>query len=100
LWDLLPAVRRHVYHPEFEGSFSLKSVLPALVPGMSYKSLEVGDGAQAGCSWAKLLAPATSAEAKARLKQALLDYCTRDTLALATLCARLAAMAPRGAKPH
>ncbi|MGB6625483.1 MAG: DUF2779 domain-containing protein, partial [Candidatus Acidiferrales bacterium] len=36
LWDLLPIVRDHVDHPAFGGSYSLKSVLPALVPGMSY----------------------------------------------------------------
>ncbi len=28
LVDLLPVVRQHVYHPEFGGSFSLKSVVP------------------------------------------------------------------------
>ncbi len=32
LADPLPIVRAHVYHPDFHGSFSLKSVLPALVP--------------------------------------------------------------------
>jgi hypothetical protein len=37
LWDLLPVVRRHVYHPAFNGSFSLKSVLPALIPELTYE---------------------------------------------------------------
>ncbi len=32
LADPLPIVRAHVYHPDFHGSFSLKAVLPALVP--------------------------------------------------------------------
>ena len=32
LVDLLPVIRDYVYHPDFGGSFSLKSVLPALVP--------------------------------------------------------------------
>ena len=32
LFDLLPIMREHVYHPAFAGSYSLKSVLPALVP--------------------------------------------------------------------
>src|ERR1035437_5386082 len=36
LWDLLPVVRNHVYHPAFAGSFSLKAVLPVLVPEMTY----------------------------------------------------------------
>ena len=31
--DLLSIVRANYYHPEFHGSFSLKAVLPALVPG-------------------------------------------------------------------
>jgi len=27
LWDLLPVIRSNVYHPDFRGSFSIKSVL-------------------------------------------------------------------------
>ena len=48
LWDLLPVVRNHVYHPAFAGSYSLKSVLPALVPEMSYAGMQVADGQDAG----------------------------------------------------
>ena len=39
LVDLLQVVRNHVYHPDFGGSFSLKSVLPALVPELDYKTI-------------------------------------------------------------
>ena len=38
LWDLLPVVRNHVYHPAFAGSFSLKDVLPALVPEITVEA--------------------------------------------------------------
>ncbi len=31
--DLLPIVRTHISHPEFFGSYSIKAVAPALVPG-------------------------------------------------------------------
>ena len=41
LWDLLPVVKQHVYDPAFAGSFSLKSVLPALVPEMTYEDMAV-----------------------------------------------------------
>jgi hypothetical protein len=41
----------HVYHPAFAGSYSLKSVLPALVPEMSYEEMEVADGVAAGLLW-------------------------------------------------
>ena len=51
LWDLLPVVRNHVYHPKFAGSFSIKKVLPALVPTMTYKGMEVADGTDAGVNW-------------------------------------------------
>ena len=48
LWDLLPIVRNHVYHPAFAGSYSLKAVLPALVPDMTYEGTVVASGQDAG----------------------------------------------------
>ena len=54
LWDLLPVVR-HVYHPAFAGSYSIKSVLPALVPEMTYEGMEVADGQDAGLAWESLV---------------------------------------------
>ena len=35
LIDLLPVLRNFVYHPDFEGSFSIKYVLQPLVPELS-----------------------------------------------------------------
>ena len=55
LVDLLPIVRNHVYHPDFGGSFSLKRVLPALVPGASYDDLAIADGQAASLELARLL---------------------------------------------
>ena len=48
-------VRKHVYHPRFAGSFSLKDVLPALVPDMTYEGMEVADGTDAGRAWESLI---------------------------------------------
>ena len=42
--DLLPVVRNHVYHPELRGSFSIKTVVPALIPEAGYDDLELSDG--------------------------------------------------------
>jgi hypothetical protein len=75
-------IRQNIYHPAFGGSFSLKSVLPALVPEMSYDSLSVAEGSQAGIVWSRLVDHATGTEEKAQLKQSLLEYCGQDTLAL------------------
>jgi hypothetical protein len=42
--DILPIIQDNIYHPEFRGSFSIKKVLPALVPDLSYAGLEIADG--------------------------------------------------------
>jgi len=85
MWDMLVLMRAHVYQPEFAGSFSLKKVLPALVPEMDYEHLEVAEGTAAGLAWEKLIDPATSATEKERLKKDLLQYCGQDTLAMVNL---------------
>jgi hypothetical protein len=87
--DLLPIVREHVYHPDFGGSFSLKSALPALVPGLGYDDLAVQDG-----DTALLLQPETfSADRRDELRRCLLQYCERDTWGLARLHEVLSGMA-------
>ena len=55
LWDLHPAIKDYVYHPEFYGSFSLKAVLPALVPHMTYEGMDVADGIAAGLAYEKMI---------------------------------------------
>jgi predicted RecB family nuclease len=89
IWDLLVVVRRNVYHPAFGGSFSLKSVLPAFVPEMSYEALEVAEGMAAGLALAQFIDPATPLVEKSRLRRGLLEYCQQDTLALAKLLGAL-----------
>jgi len=85
LWDLLPVVRNHIYHPAFGGSFSLKAVLPALVPEMTYEGMEVPNGRAAGLAWETMIG-GTMGEAERQAKRrALLDYCGQDTLALVRL---------------
>jgi len=82
LWDLLSVVRDHVYHPKFGGSFSIKSVLPALVKGMTYAGMGVADGAQAGVAYLQMLSDDTPPREKKRLRKDLLKYCEQDTLAM------------------
>ena len=89
LWDLLPFVKRHVYHPEFRGSFSIKSVLPALVPGMSYDSMEVAEGNGAGLAWEQITRSELPPAHRRRLRKALLAYCRQDTLAMVKIVQRL-----------
>ena len=85
LWDLLRLVRNHVYHPAFGGSFSLKAVLPALVPHMTYDGMEVPDGQAAGLGWEKMIGGKVTEAKRLALRRALTTYCGQDTLALIRL---------------
>jgi len=80
--DLLTIVRDHVYHADFHGSYSLKAVLPALVPDLNYGDLEVQEGGGASATFfaMRLLDPPSS-ERQTRY-EALWEYCKRDTLAM------------------
>jgi hypothetical protein len=83
--DLLPLIRDHVYDPDFHGSFSLKSVLPALVPELGYDHLEIKDGGLASLACAEMQAPETTPERRAQICAALLSYCRTDTQAMVEL---------------
>jgi hypothetical protein len=87
LVDLLPIVRNYVYQPDFGGSFSLKSVLPALVPELRYEDLTISDGATATLELERLLFNGDSLEydAKGMLRNHLLQYCRQDTFGLLRL---------------
>lgn len=85
LWDLLPLLQAHYYHPACLGSYSLKNVLPAVVPSLAYDDLEIQNGGQAEQAYAHMLFVAADPQEKARIRQALLRYCERDTLALVEL---------------
>ena len=91
LWDLLPVIRNHVYHPAFAGSYSLKSVLPALVPEMTYNGMEVADGQAAGLAWESMVCGGLDGDERDRIRRALLDYCSQDTLAMVLLVESLQA---------
>jgi CRISPR/Cas system-associated exonuclease Cas4 (RecB family) len=85
LIDLLPTIREHVYDPGFHGSFSLKSVVPALIPQLAYDGLEVSDGGQASLAYMEVLEPNTPPDRRRALAAALRAYCKRDTEALVEL---------------
>jgi len=89
LFDLLPVVREHTYHPAFAGSYSIKSVLPALVPEMTYHGMEIANGQDAGLAWESLVRGSLEQCEGNRIRKALLDYCGQDTLAMVRLLHRL-----------
>ena len=80
--DLLKVIRSNYYHPGFHGRYSLKSVLPALVPDLDYADLEIPEGMSASASYARMIDRATSDKERTNIRDALLNYCRRDTEAM------------------
>ena len=87
-------MRDNVYHPAFNGSFSLKYVL-APMTGLTYNDLVIVDGRlasvedRADC----FRGPQDPARRADRLRQDLLAYCERDTWATVMLMKRLKELA-------
>ena len=81
LVDLLPVIKENIYLPTFHGSYSIKKVLPALVPGFDYSQLQVQDGLQAGVAFARMLGESDPVSRQA-IRSDLLTYCGQDTLAM------------------
>ncbi len=69
-------------HPDFRGSWSIKNVLPVMVPGLSYKGLAIKDGGEATVAWWKLVHSENAENNADQVKCDLLAYCEMDTLAM------------------
>lgn len=85
LWDLLSVIQQHYYHPDFHGSYSIKTVLPALVPTLAYDDLAIQNGAVAAVMYQKMVFQETDLMERAHIAQALQEYCARDTWAMVEL---------------
>lgn len=87
--DLHRVIHTHYYHPGFQGSFSIKQVLPVVVPDLSYEGLEIREGSQAALAFIDMTDPAQPPNVRARLREGLLHYCRRDTEAMVRLYQKL-----------
>jgi hypothetical protein len=83
LVDLLPLVQEGCVHPDFGAGFGLKRVLPVLCPEEGYEDLDLVGGDVAAASYGELVDPETPGYRREQLREGLLAYCARDTLALA-----------------
>ncbi len=90
--DLLDVVRDHYYHPDFHGSYSIKSVLPALVPGFGYQDLAIHGGEVASIAFLESVDPRTSPSRREQVRADLLEYCGRDTEAMVLIVEALKAV--------
>ncbi len=73
------------------GSYSIKEVLPAIVPDLSFQGLNVADGQMAMLAYHEMC----TADDPARLaviRKDLLAYCELDTLAMVRILEELVAI--------
>jgi len=76
------------YHPDLSGSYSIKKTLPVLVPSLSYKHMDVGNGSQAYIAYINYDSKTPTIfggrpmYTKADRRQALETYCQQDTWAM------------------
>ena len=90
--DLEEIIKDTYYHPAFHGSYSIKVVLPVMVPEMSYKHLAIGDGQSATVVFAELARKKYSIDESERLCKELLTYCKQDTWAMVKIHEKLYSM--------
>lgn len=83
IYDLGDIFKYQMYvDPKFKGSWSIKNILPVLIPELSYHNLDVEKGDEAMITWYYLSYENKSKEKEKQLKQNLLEYCKLDTYAM------------------
>lgn len=86
------------YHPDLSGSYSIKKTLPVLVPSLSYKHMDVGNGSQAYIAYINYDSKTPTIFGgrpmynKADRRQALETYCQQDTWAMVEILRAVRAM--------
>lgn len=94
--DLMkPFKDKDYYLPEMNGSHSIKSVLPAVVPELSYKDLEIGNGLLASSSFSALATEFDMFKIQ-DTRNALLEYCRMDTYAMVKILEKLKQLIQEG----
>lgn len=86
----LEKIVKTINHPQFKGRTSIKVVLPAMVPGMSYDNLAIGDGDTAMATFALMAKGFFEPGEAEKKREEMLEYCKQDTLAMVRLHEKLA----------
>jgi len=75
-------VKQFFIHPGFKGKTSIKYILPILAPDLSYKALNIQEGATASNTWNLIVSGGYSKEEAEEKTRNLLTYCSLDTYAM------------------
>ena len=84
--DLLDVARERYYHPDQQGSWSIKDVLPTVAPDLNYEKLKgVQDGEMAMSAFLEAIASGTTKARKEEIERQLIKYCGLDTYGMVRL---------------
>ncbi|RLD26628.1 MAG: DUF2779 domain-containing protein, partial [Bacteroidetes bacterium] len=78
---MIPFQKKWYYTPEMKGSYSIKAVLPALVPELSYQELEIKEGGTASTIFTQMVTGEFEGDLE-KSRHDLLEYCKLDTFAM------------------
>jgi hypothetical protein len=78
---MIPFQKKWYYSPEMQGSYSIKKVLPALIPELTYDDLDINNGDQASQIFYQMIVGSFTGDLD-KTRQDLLAYCKLDTLAM------------------
>jgi hypothetical protein len=81
---MVPFQKKNYYTPEMKGSYSIKSVLPALCSELSYDDLDIKEGGTASRVFGQMLSGAFKGDVQLT-RTHLLKYCKLDTWAMVKL---------------
>jgi hypothetical protein len=90
--DLEAIVRADTKHPDACGRTSIKYVLPAWCPDMSYAGLDIHEGQTASVRYLKAVRGLVDSDEAERTFSNLIEYCGMDTFAMVRLLDTLRAM--------
>jgi hypothetical protein len=85
LVDLEVIIRARTAHPDTNGLTSIKRVLPAWCPELSYDSLALGDGSAASVRYLRSLRGQLPPDEVEQVHADLIEYCGMDTFAMVRL---------------
>lgn len=93
--DLEKIVKGRVQHPDLGTRTTIKKVLPVLCPELAeaYSSMEVSDGDMAMAVFQRIRSGRLVKEEEIRLRQALIDYCHLDSVAMVEVARALRRLA-------
>jgi len=85
---MIPFQKKYYYTSKMKGSYSIKYVLPALIPDLTYENLEINEGGLASIAFESLYYE-TDLMRIADIRNNLLEYCKLDTFAMVRILEKL-----------